>query len=141
MDAPTPTSPNPRWIQAKVLVTMSDALTEGLTGNATYTVTADMSPPHLPVVVLSTPSMIQLIEGTCLAAVQPRLGATETTVGTHVCISHEAKASEGEEVEVSFTLTEVDRRRLTFETTVTCGDRVLSKGTHQRAVIDTSRMG
>jgi len=44
-------------------------------------------------------------------------------------------------VEVSFELTEIDRRRLTFETRVTCGDRVLSEGTHQRAVIDTNRFG
>jgi hypothetical protein len=37
-------------------------LQSGVAGTATYTVTADMSPPHLPTKVLSTPSMVQLIE-------------------------------------------------------------------------------
>ena len=102
---------------------------------------ADMSPPHLPTVVLSTPAMIQLIEETCLQHVQEHLDENETTVGTHVCVSHAAAAGEGEEVTVSFRLSKIERRRLSFDTTVTCGDRVLSEGTHQRAVIDTSRFG
>ena len=32
-------------------------------------------------------------------------------------------------------LTEIDRRRLVFETTVTSGDTVVSEGTHQRFVV------
>lgn len=120
---------------------MRDSLVVGMTGSATYTVTAEMSPPHLPVVVLSTPYMIQLIEATCLTEMTPHLEGTETTVGTHVCVSHEAAAGEGEEIEVTFRLTDVDRRRLTFDTKVVCGERVVSTGTHQRAVIDTTRFG
>ena len=118
---------------------MKPSLVTGLAGSATYTVTADMSPPHLPMVVLSTPDMIRLIEGTCLTGVLDHLDENETTVGTHVCVSHAAAAGEGEEVDVSYELAEIDRRRLTFNTKVTCGDRLLSEGTHQRAVIDTTR--
>lgn len=117
------------------------ALEVGMTGSTTYTVTDDMSPPHLPRKVLSTPAMIQLIEATCLQAVQPLLGETETTVGTHVCVSHEAAAASGESVDVSFELSEIDRRRLVFTTTVSAGDKTLSRGTHQRFVVDTSKMG
>ena len=120
---------------------MKDTLAVGLTGDGSYTVTADMSPPHLPAVVLSTPSMIGLIEMTCLTTAQQHLDEGETTVGTHVCVSHLAAAGEGEEVHVACRLSERDRRRLTFDTRVTCGDRVLSEGTHQRAVIDTARFG
>jgi fluoroacetyl-CoA thioesterase len=120
---------------------MADSLTVGLDGTASYEITADMSPPHLPAAVLSTPSMIQLIEGTCLATVQPHLDEGQTTVGTHVCVSHDAGAFVGETVTVTCRLSEIDRRRLTFETEVTCGDRVLSTGTHQRAVVDLSRFG
>lgn len=120
---------------------MSGSLAVGLQGSATHEITADMSPPHLPAPVLSTPSMIQLIEATCLTTVQPHLDEGQTTVGTHVCVSHDAGAFVGETITVECRLAEIDRRRLTFETTVTCGDRTLSTGTHQRAVIDLSRFG
>jgi fluoroacetyl-CoA thioesterase len=120
---------------------VKDSLAVGLTGTAAHTVTAEMSPPHLPVVVLSTPDMIRLIEHTCLQGMIEHLDDGETTVGTHVCVSHVAAATEGEQVEVSYTLAEREKRRLTFDVKVTCGDRLLSEGTHQRAVVDTSRFG
>jgi fluoroacetyl-CoA thioesterase len=120
---------------------MAQSLAVGLEGSASYEITADMSPPHLPAPVLSTPSMIQLIEGTCLTTVQPHLDEGQTTVGTHVCVSHDAGAFVGETIDVRCRLVEIDRRRLTFETTVTCGERTLSTGTHQRAVVDLSRFG
>ncbi|MDZ7677337.1 MAG: hotdog domain-containing protein [Acidimicrobiales bacterium] len=120
---------------------MSETLTVGLEGSGSHEITADMSPPHLPAPVLSTPSMIQLIEATCLTTAQAHLDEGQTTVGTHVCVSHDAGAFVGETIEVGCRLAELDRRRLTFEVTVTCGDRTLSTGTHQRAVVDLSRFG
>lgn len=114
---------------------MSDEVSPGLSGQATYEVTDDMSPPHLPMKVLSTPDMIRLIEQTCLLGVQEHLDEGHTTVGTHVCVSHQASVASGEEVSVSFTLTERDRRRLTFETEVRSGDTVVSTGTHQRFIV------
>lgn len=118
---------------------MADSFAVGIEGAGRHEITADMSPPHLPAPVLSTPSMIQLIELTCLNTVQPHLDNGQTTVGTHVCVSHEAAAVVGETIDIHCRLAEVNRRRLTFETTVTCGDRTLSTGTHQRAIIDLSR--
>ena len=120
---------------------MRETLAPGISRQASHTVTADMAPAHLPVKVLSTPAMIQLIEGTCLQAAQEHLDEGETTVGTHVCVSHSGAASEGEEVEVSCRLDKVDRRRLTFAVEVRSPRGVISEGTHQRAVIDRSRFG
>ena len=114
---------------------MSDAVAVGLTSSATYTVTEDMSPPHLPAKVLSTPDMIRRIEQTCLQAVQPHLGEEQTTVGIHVCVSHESGVDAGQEVEVGCEITEVDRRRLVFDTTVTSGGETVSQGTHQRFIV------
>ncbi len=37
---------------------MKDSLQIGLSAERTYTVTDDMSPPHLPAKVLSTPAMM-----------------------------------------------------------------------------------
>ena len=114
---------------------MKDTLATGIRGSARHLVTADMSPPHLPSKVLSTPSMIQLTEETCLATAQGHLDPNETTVGIHVCVSHSASVTAGEEVEIVCELTEIDRRRLVFATTVTTGERVVSEGTHQRFVV------
>lgn len=103
-------------------------------------VTAEMSPAHLaPKVVLSTPKMIELMEWAAARAVEPLLGAGRTTVGTHVNVSHEAAAGEGDQVTVTATLKEVDRRRLTFGVSAMVGDRIIGRGTHERFVVDRDR--
>jgi fluoroacetyl-CoA thioesterase len=120
---------------------MRDSLAAGISNDATYEVTPDMSPPHLSVGVLGTPFMIMLMEGTCLGAAQPHLDEHETTVGVHVCVSHVAAAAVGEEVTVHCELTERDRRRLRFQVEAKAGDRLLGEGTHDRMVIDTTKFG
>ena len=120
---------------------VKDTLAVGMRDEQTYTVTEAMSPPHLPVAVLSTPYMVQLIEGTCLAAVQPHLDDGELTVGTHICVSHAGAAMAGEDVTVTCALDTIEKRRLTFAVTVQAPSGVISEGTHQRAVIQSSRFG
>jgi fluoroacetyl-CoA thioesterase len=83
--------------------------------------------------------MIGLIEGTCLRGVAEHLDAGETTVGTHVCVSHSGVAREGEEVVVRARLAGVERRRLTFAVEVHSPRGSISEGTHERAVVHTSR--
>ncbi len=121
---------------------MKESLAPGLTHSLDVEVSADMSPSHLaPLVVLSTPKMIELMEMASLQAAAPHLDDNETTVGTHVNVSHEAAAGEGATVTVSSQLTGVDQRRLTFSVTARNGERVLGRGTHERTVVDTSRFG
>ncbi|MGZ4617581.1 MAG: thioesterase family protein [Frankiaceae bacterium] len=115
---------------------MTDTLTVGVEGEQTFTVTREMSPAHLPVPVLSTPTMVQLIEQTCLLSVQPLLEEGQTTVGTHICVSHVKAATEGQDVTVLSRLAEINKRRLTFAVTVDGPAGRLSEGTHQRAVVD-----
>lgn len=98
-------------------------------------VTDDMSPPHLPNKVLSTPDMVRLIEGTCLFGVQNQLEENQTTVGIHVCVSHSAAVASGEEVLIEAELAEIDRKRLVFNIKVTHGETLVSEGTHQRFVV------
>jgi fluoroacetyl-CoA thioesterase len=114
---------------------MRDTLTTGLENEASYEVTRDMSAPHLPRVVLATPTMIGLIEGTCLVAVRDHLDEGETTVGTHVCVSHQAAATEGEQITIRCRLSRIEKRRLTFDVTVDTPDARISEGTHERAVV------
>lgn len=117
------------------------ALAPGITHRQTITVSSDLSPPHLaPVVVLSTPDMIRLMEETCTSAIQPLIEEDDqTSVGVHVDVSHESAARQGEQVEVSCELLDVDGRRLTFEVEARVGDRIVGRGTHRRHVIDRSR--
>lgn len=115
----------------------------GITNERTIRVTADLSPSHLaPLVVLSTPDMIRIMEEICTDAVQPLVeGANQTTVGTHVDVSHESAATEGEEVELRCELIKIDRRRLTFQVEARVGDQIVGQGTHQRHIIDRDRFG
>jgi fluoroacetyl-CoA thioesterase len=120
---------------------MKDSLAPGIAASTDFEVTDDMSPPHLPMKVLSTPAMVGLMERTCLESVLDHLDDGESTVGTHICVSHVAAAASGETVTVTSRLSEKTKRRLTFEVKATAGDKLLGEGTHQRAVIDTTRFG
>ena len=119
---------------------MRDSLAQGVALERTYTVTEDMAPAHLPVKVLSTPSMVQLIEATCLSAAQPHLDENEVTVGTHICVSHTGPARAGEKVTIKCRLKEINKRRLTFDVEVIALQGPISTGTHERAVVDPARM-
>lgn len=99
------------------------------------------TPAHLaPIVVLSTPEMIRLMEEASTAAVQDLLDPDDrTSVGVHIDVSHESAAREDEEVTVEAELVAVDGPRLTFRVEARCDDRVIGRGTHRRYVVDRSR--
>ncbi|MET0325261.1 MAG: thioesterase [Ilumatobacteraceae bacterium] len=120
---------------------MLDSLVLGLENTKTTVITVDLCTGHTGTPVFSTPSMIGLMEVTCLESAQEHLGATEVTVGIHVCVSHVAGSQVGEEVTVRSKLVEIERGRfLTFEVSAAVGDRLLGEGTHKRAVLDTTRL-
>jgi fluoroacetyl-CoA thioesterase len=118
---------------------MKDSLAPGIELERSLEVTDDMAPAHLPAKVLSTPSMVGMIEGVCLQAAQPHLDPGETTVGTHISISHTGPAQSGERVVVRSRLIKREKRRLTFEVEVRSPRGPISQGTHERAVVDFSR--
>lgn len=118
---------------------MKPSLQPGIEATSQHLVTPDMAPRHLPAKVLSTPSMIGLIEGACLVLAQPHLDEGETTVGTHVDVSHSGAAFAGEEVAIRVRLREVRKRRLDFTVEVTSPRGVISAGRHERAVIELAR--
>ncbi|GIX26994.1 thioesterase family protein [Pelomicrobium sp. G1] len=90
--------------------------------------------------VFATGFLVGLIEWACIRAINPYLDwPREMTVGTHVDLSHEAATPPGLEVRVRVKLIEVDGRRLAFEVEADDGLQVVSRGTHQRFVIDAER--
>lgn len=116
-------------------------LSTGARHALTVRVNAGMTPSHLsPLVVLATPEMIRLMEEASTLAVQPALDDSgQTTVGTHVDVSHEAAAREGDEVRVQAELVAIDGPRLTFRVEAQVDQRVIGRGTHRRYVVDRSR--
>jgi predicted thioesterase len=91
----------------------------------------------LAVRVLSTPSMIAMMERNAARLAQEHLASGQATVGFEVCVKHVAGAREGAACSVSAQLREVvDERKLHFDVRVREGERTIGLGTHERRVID-----
>ena len=117
-------------------------LRPGIEGEQRFKVTEEMAASFIgsgDVSVLSTPSMIALMEIVARDSVQPYLPPGETTVGIAVNVRHLAPAPVGEEVTVKSKLVEVDRRRLIFEVECLYGDTVVGEGTHERFIVNRQK--
>jgi fluoroacetyl-CoA thioesterase len=110
-------------------IEVSEALTVPAVSSA-FTGFQDMPP------VFATAFLVGFIEWTCIEALRAHLGAGQLTVGTHVDVSHVAATPVGMTVTAAVEVVEVDGRRLRFA--VECRDDkdVISRGFHERAVID-----
>ncbi len=114
----------------------------GMEAERRFKVTGDMAASFIgsgDVSVLSTPSMIALMETTARDLVQPHLPPEETTVGTAVNVRHLAPTPVGGEVTVKAKLVEVDRRRLVFEVKCLYGDTLVGEGTHERFIVNRQK--
>jgi len=90
--------------------------------------------------VFATGYMVGFLEWACLQSVIPHLDwPREQTVGTHVDVSHEAASLPGMTVRAKVKLVEVDGRKLVFEVEADDGIDVISRGRHERYVIDSDR--
>jgi len=90
--------------------------------------------------VFATGFMVGFIEWACIQAVNPHLDwPREQTVGTHVNVSHLAATPPGLEVRARVRLVEIDGRRLVFDVEASDGVDVISRGVHERFVIDASK--
>jgi len=90
--------------------------------------------------VFATGYLVGLIEWTCIQAVNPHLDwPAEQTVGTKVDLSHEAATPPGFSVTVRVKLVAVEGRKLTFEVEARDNQDVISRGIHQRFVINKEK--
>ena len=90
--------------------------------------------------VLATGFMVGLLEWACVDALLPYLDwPAEQSLGTHVSLSHEAATPPGMTVTVSVRLTRVEGRKLRFEVEAHDGIDIISRGSHERVVIDAAR--
>jgi predicted thioesterase len=85
--------------------------------------------------------MIQLMEQCALQCMASYLGEEETSVGTEVCVTHDAALRVGQEVTIKARLSEMQGRRYVWEVEALGPDgKRLGGGTHKRAVINLARM-
>ena len=128
---------------------MKPALKPGLSHEFRYTVPDNKTVPHLYPEsaefqampnVLATGFMVGLFEWTCIQLVNPHIDwPHEQTVGISVNFSHLAATPPGLTVTVKATLNEVKDRKLTFSIIADDGIDTISKGSHERFIIDADK--
>ena len=90
--------------------------------------------------VLATGYMVGLIEWACIQAVNPHIDwPNEQTVGISINVDHTAATPPGLEVCARVKLIEVDGKRLVFETELSDGVDNISKGTHERFIVNAEK--
>jgi len=94
----------------------------------------------LPMAVLSTPGMIEMMETAAAGLVYEDLPPNHATVGFEVCVKHVGGALEGASCVAVARLREViEERKLRFDVEVREGARTIGVGTHERRVIPVTR--
>jgi len=87
--------------------------------------------------VFATGFLVGFLEWACILCINQHLDwPDEQTVGTHIDISHEAATPPGFEVIADVELIEVDGKRLVFSVEAHDGVDLISKGRHERYIIN-----
>ncbi len=90
--------------------------------------------------VFATGFLVGFLEWACIKAINPHINwPQEQTLGTHINISHEAATPPGLEVTAKVKLLRIDGRKLFFSVEAHDGIHLISKGEHERFIIDRER--
>lgn len=120
----------------------SSTLSPGLTGQATVTVTDNLTASTLgsgTIAVYATPAMIALLEAAAIKALGEHLDEGQTSVGTSLDVKHTSATPVGMTVQATATLKEVDGRRLVFEVSASDEVEQIGHGMHERFIVDRER--
>jgi len=90
--------------------------------------------------VFATGFLVGFLEWSCILALAPHLDIPqEQTVGTRIDVTHEAATPPGFEVTAKVELVEMDGRRLVFDVVAHDGVETISRGRHERFVINREK--
>ena len=89
--------------------------------------------------VYATPRMVSDVEYTCRDFLLQHLDPGEDSVGAHVSIDHLAATPMGLKVTIEAKITEIDRRKVTFEFSVHDPVEQVGRGRHVRFVVETAK--
>ena len=90
--------------------------------------------------VLATPVMIMVMENAALNAIKPYLDDGESALGTRVDVRHLAATPAGRRIVGEARVTRVDGRRIEYLIRATDGEEEIGTGTHERVVIQLSKL-
>jgi fluoroacetyl-CoA thioesterase len=89
--------------------------------------------------VLSTPTMVAMMEQAAIEAIKPFLDAGESSVGMSIEVSHTAATPPGHRARAEAEVTKVEGRRLEFSVRAFDDVEQIGSGSHRRAVIDAAK--
>ncbi len=115
------------------------SIPENLEEEIFYNITRDLTIDFIEPRVLSTPSMIHLIENTCRLMIKPYLDEGKESLGVMINARHIAATPEGKRVMVRAFLKEIDGNRLLFEVDVYDDLEKIGDALHERVVIDKQK--
>ena len=128
---------------------MTDTLQAGMTFEFRYKVPESRTVPHLfPDIeegavmpkVLATGYMVGLMEFACIRFINPHIDwPRQQTVGIHINVSHTAATPPGMTVTIKGKLEKVEGRKLSFSLEAFDDKDPISRGTHDRFVIEAEK--
>jgi predicted thioesterase len=89
--------------------------------------------------VFATPMMIALMEKAACECLSDVLEAGQTSVGTHIDVSHIAASPIGAEIIATAAIEAASGRTIEFSVTASDGNKEIGSGKHTRVVIDAER--
>lgn len=89
--------------------------------------------------VLGTPRLLAWCEAATCAAIAPRLGEGQTSVGTRVSLEHTAPSPAGATVSVTASVVHVDGRLVRFSVVARQDGRMVGSGEVTRVVVEAER--
>lgn len=90
--------------------------------------------------VFATGFLVGFLEWACIKAINPHLDwPIEQTVGTHIDVSHEAATPPGLQVTATVELIAIEGRKLVFAVEAHDGIDLISKGFHERHIINKEK--
>lgn len=89
--------------------------------------------------VYGTPWMLKDMEVTCRNLIQDHLDAGQQSAGTHVNLDHVGACLLGSWVDITATVTGIDRRSVSFEVEACDALDVIGRATHTRFILDLDK--
>jgi fluoroacetyl-CoA thioesterase len=90
--------------------------------------------------VYSTPSILSDIEFACRDLLLSMLEVGQDSVGSHVSLDHVGAIVLGRTATVAANIAKLEKRRVTFEATVSAGQREIARATHVRTIVTISEL-